>query len=119
MNKKNNRSGFTLVELIVVMCLMGIIMGAVLNFIQPTAKLYKTTNTYLNEEEAVTTIANALEDELMYATGVYVYATDDETKGPAEINNIVTEILNTPEHPNVKELSNCIVLDNVTVRDTP
>ena len=119
MNKKNNRSGFTLVELIVVMCLMGIIMGAVLNFIQPTAKLYKTTNTYLNEEEAVTTIANALEDDLMYATGVYVYATDDETKGPAEINNIVTEILNTPEHPNVKELSNCIVLDNVTVRDTP
>lgn len=117
MNKKNNRSGFTLVELIVVMCLMGIIMGAVLNFIQPTAKLYKTTNTYLNEEEAVTTIANALEDDLMYATGVYVYATDDETKGPAEISNIVTEIFNTGV--DVTELSNCIVLDNVTVRNTP
>lgn len=122
MNKKNNRSGFTLVELIVVMCLMGIIMGAVLNFIQPTAKLYKTTNTYLNEEEAVTTIANALEDDLMYATGVYVYATDDETKGPAEIENIITEIFND-KGINIKEqnksMSNCIVLDNVNVRDTP
>ncbi len=121
MNKKNNRSGFTLVELIVVMCLMGIIMGAVLNFIQPTAKLYKTTNTYLNEEEAVTTIANALEDDLMYATGVYVYATDDETKGPAEIENIITEIFND-KGINIKEqnksMSNCIVLDNVNVRDT-
>ena len=117
MNKKNNRSGFTLVELIVVMCLMGIIMGAVLNFIQPTAKLYKTTNTYLNEEEAVTTIANALEDDLMYATGVYVYATDDATKGPAQIMSIVTEIYNMGV--DVRDLSNCIVLDNETVRNTP
>ena len=64
--KKTNNSGFTLVELIVVMALLAIIMGAILNFIQPTAKLYATTNAYLNQEEAVSSVYNVLNDDLMF-----------------------------------------------------
>ncbi len=114
MTKKKNSSGFTLVELIVVMCLMGIIMGAVLNFIQPTASLYKSTNAYLNEEESVSMISDYLQDDLLYATGVYIYAADPAVPEDADINQVYNKInstLDTPIQP-----TNCIVLNNTSIR---
>lgn len=118
MNKKKNSSGFTLVELIVVMCLMGIIMGAVLNFIQPTASLYKTTNAYLNEEESVTMISEYLQDDLLYATGVYVYVADPAVADDADINKVYNKI-NTDLAAAGKDKiapTNCIVLNNDSIR---
>lgn len=110
--KTSNSSGFTLVELMVVMCLMGIIMGAILNFIQPTAELYKNTNAYLSEEEATTTVYNYLQDDLMYVTAVYI-----RTSSSDDIAEVIDEVyddsgvnlLTTP-------YTNCIRLDNVSVR---
>lgn len=100
-----NNCGFTLVELIVVMCLMGIIMGAVLNLMRPTSRLYAQTNRYLVEEESVSTISEYLQSELMYATGVYVYCGDESE---SDINAIAVD--------NGITMKNCIVLDNVTAR---
>lgn len=115
--KKSNSSGFTLIELIVVMALMGIIMGAILNFIQPTARLYSTTNAYLNQEEAVSSIYNVLNDDLTYATDIYVYVCPDGST--MTINEaaaaVKQELIDLGEPP--KQYNNCIVLDNVTVRD--
>ncbi len=115
--KKSNRSGFTLIELIVVMALMAIIMGAILRFIQPTAKLYSTTNAYLNQEEAINSIYTVLNDDLTYATDVYVYVCPDGTY--KTVNEAAEEVkqnlINLGESP--KQYNNCIVLDNVSVRD--
>lgn len=112
--KTSNSSGFTLVELMVVMCLMGIIMGAILNFISPTAELYKNTNTYLSEEEATTTIYNYLQDDLMYATALYIYPSDNDNidEVAEEIEDLgIDSVLSNP-------YTDCIVLNNADVRLT-
>lgn len=115
--KKTNNSGFTLVELIVVMALLAIIMGAILNFIQPTAKLYATTNAYLNQEEAVSSVYNVLNDDLTYATDVYVYVANDGDafSVDAAAAAVKQEIIDLGESP--VQFRNCLVLDNKTIRD--
>ncbi len=115
MQKHKNNSGFTLVELIVVMCIMGIIMGAVLNFLRPTARLYNTTNKYLNQEEAVDMIADYLKDDLMYATGVFVIRSNQ-----ADINELAqreASMVGSPFLDNF-DFKNCIVLDNTSIRSS-
>ena len=116
MQKHKNNSGFTLVELIVVMCIMGIIMGAVLNFLRPTAQLYNTTNKYLNQEEAVDMIADYLKDDLMYATGVFIIESNQ-----ADINAVAQRtnaaLTGTPDGKGL-DYKNCIVLDNASIRSS-
>lgn len=115
--KKTNNSGFTLIELIVVMALMAIIMGAILNFIQPTAALYSTTNAYLNQEEAVSSVYTVLNDDLTYATDVYVVvaAPGDALSVDTAAQTAKQELVDLGELP--KQYSNCLVLDNETIRD--
>ncbi len=116
MQKHKNNSGFTLVELIVVMCIMGIIMGAVLNFLRPTAQLYNTTNKYLNQEEAVDMIADYLKDDLMYATGAVIVESNQ-----ADINAVAQRFSDAAAaNPSMGEFDykNCIVLDNASIRSS-
>lgn len=118
--KKKNNAGFTLIELIVVMALMAIIMGAILNFIEPTSKLYATTNAYLNQEEAVTSIYNVLNDDLMYATDVCVFTgVSNHSDNDGETVGLAAELINYANAQtgnNTIMYNNCIVLDNVNVR---
>ena len=41
--KKSNKNGFTLVELIVVVVIFGMIMGAILNFMKPANEIHNDT----------------------------------------------------------------------------
>lgn len=115
--KKTNNAGFTLIELIVVMALMAIIMGAILNFIQPTASLYSSTNAYLSQEEAVTTVYNTLNDDLTFATDVYVVISNegDAFSVDTAAQTVRQELIDLGENP--IQFNNCLVLDNVTIRD--
>lgn len=115
--KKTSNAGFTLIELIVVMALMAIIMGAILNFIQPTARLYSTTNAYLSQEEAVSTVYNTLNDDLTFATDIYIVVADegDAFSVNDAAQKVKQELMDLGESP--IQFKNCLVLDNVTIRD--
>lgn len=69
---KNNKKGFTLVELIVVMALMSVIMMAIMYIMGPARKYYARTENNKNEETVCIAVSNAISDELKYATDVKV-----------------------------------------------
>ena len=69
---KNNRKGFTLIELMVVSIIMVMIMGAILNFIQPMNKFYQKTQALADTNDIGSTMMNYVDDELRYATDVVV-----------------------------------------------
>ena len=72
MKMKKNNKGFTLVELIVVLCIFGIIMGAILNIIKPTNEVYSDANDTMHTNVIGSGIAEYIDDELRYATNVLV-----------------------------------------------
>lgn len=73
MNKnKNLQSGFTLVELVVVMAIMAIIFGALMNVITPTNKFFNETEAFKDELVLSQGITDALGDEVRYSTNVVV-----------------------------------------------
>ena len=49
MNNKKNKNGFTLVELVIVMCIFGAIFACILNFIKPANQVPEGPASYLNE----------------------------------------------------------------------
>lgn len=69
---KNLQSGFTLVELIVVMAMMAIIFGALMNVVTPTNKFFTETEAFKDEVVLSEGLTNALAAEVRYATNVVV-----------------------------------------------
>ena len=76
-NKKGN--GFTLVELIVVMILMGVIMTAVVMILRPSQRTFSNITNKAYEEQITLTMSKLLNGSLRYATGVKVICTDGST----------------------------------------
>lgn len=73
MNKnKKLQSGFTLVELIVVVALMAIVFGALMNVIKPTNRFFNESEAFKDEVMISAGLTNALGDEVRYATNVLV-----------------------------------------------
>ena len=97
--KKNNK-GFTLVELIVVMCLMGIIMAAVMGLLSPTSHYYYKVQNTKDCEEVAVSVGKQINNELQYALAVNVICSDSAT---------VT-------NPDSTKFTNCIIIDNKTGR---
>lgn len=69
---KNNQSGFTLVELIVVMALMSIVFGALMNVLKPTNQFFAETEAFKDEVMISEGLTDALSAEVRYATNVVV-----------------------------------------------
>ena len=80
MNK--NQKGFTLVELIVVMALMAIIMGAVMAIMSPTAKFHNKVENTTNQEAVCIAVGDAIANEIQYARKVAVYYNDTNPGAP-------------------------------------
>jgi len=69
---KKNQSGFTLVELIVVVALMAIVFGALIKVIQPTNQFFKDTEAFKDEVMISEGLTEALASEIRYSTNVVV-----------------------------------------------
>ena len=69
---KNNQSGFTLVELIVVIALMSIVFGALMNIIKPVNQFFSDTEAFKDEVMISEGLTDALASEVRFATNVVV-----------------------------------------------
>lgn len=76
------KKGFTLVELIVVLMLMGIITTAIAMVIRPTTELYIDINNKTTEENAAITLFDVINGELRYALDVALVSNNDPTAIP-------------------------------------
>lgn len=69
---KNNKKGFTLVELIIVSAIMVMIMGAILNFIQPMNRFYTRTVYNSDANDVGSTLQDKIEADIRYATSICI-----------------------------------------------
>ena len=105
MNK--NRKGFTLVELIVVVTIFGVILGAILNMIKPANNVYHDADATMESNVIGSGLIDYLDDELRYSTNVlvlkdYIGVPDVSTSGTIGKSGVT--------------YSNCIVIDNNNLR---
>ena len=69
---KGNKKGFTLVEMVVVASLMVLIMGAILNFVQPINRFYQRTMYNSDANDIGSYIMDKFEAETRYSTNMLV-----------------------------------------------
>lgn len=105
MNK--NRKGFTLVELIVVVTIFGVILGAILNMIRPANDVYHDADATMESNIIGSGLIDYLDDELRYSTNVlvlkdYIGVPDVSTSGTIGASGVT--------------YSNCLVIDNNNLR---
>ena len=113
MNK--NRKGFTLVELVIVSTIMVMILGAILNFIQPINRFYNRTLAISDANDVGTTVMSSLESELRYATNVLVL---EDYEGVPKVKNghLLTSDDKINEYSKAVAFTDVIVIDNNNVR---
>ncbi|EXM38718.1 hypothetical protein RASY3_08480 [Ruminococcus albus SY3] len=70
--KKNNKNGFTLIELVIVATIMVMIMGAILNWIRPMNRFYQRTQALSDSNDVGSLLMDSVDDELRYATNVVI-----------------------------------------------
>ena len=109
MNKQMNKKGFTLVELVVVMAIFGMIMGAILSIIRPTNTIYNQADTTMHTNVIGSGLAEYIDDELRYSTNIMVLR---NFKG--------VPVVDTAGHvgSDTVAFTNCLILDNRNVRGT-
>ena len=105
MNK--NQKGFTLVELIVVMALRGIIMGAVMAIMSPTSRFYTKVENTTNQETVCIAVGDAIADEIQYARHVAVF-TEDTNIPPANCSKLITIDNTTPRISSKKKATGIV-----------
>ena len=112
MNKaKKNNSGFTLIELVVVIALLTLMMGAILQLMDPIRNVYHDTLDTVNTKTAGETMISYVEDKTRYATNVLVL---ENYKGVPQI---------TPSGNNAAKVGLCdvgftdvMIIDNTNLR---
>lgn len=104
----NNKKGFTLVELIVVMALMSVIMMAIMYIMGPARKYYTRTENNKNEEAVCIGVSDAISNELKYARNVKVYGWstgDPVPSAPSDCKSLIV-IDNVSDRPSSKKKAN-------------
>lgn len=76
MDNKRKAKGFTLIELMIVLAIFGIILSLVMSFIDPVAKVMKTTSTRERTAAYVDNIGEYIDNSLHYAKFMRVYNGD-------------------------------------------
>lgn len=76
MGNKRKAKGFTLIELMIVLAIFGIILSLVMSFIDPVAKVMKTTSTRERTAAYVDNIGEYIDNSLHYAKFMRVYNGD-------------------------------------------
>ena len=110
--RKKNSSGFTLVELIVVIALLTIMMGAILQLMDPIRNIYRDTYDTVNTKTTGETMISYIEDKVRYSTNVLVL---DNYVGVPQITPIPGK--KSAKVGNSKyEYTNVIVIDNTNIR---
>ncbi len=82
---KHLKKGFTLVELIVVLMLMGIITTAIAMIMNPANQMYVNITNKSGEEDAAITLGTYLNGRLRYATVVQVVCTKNPEDDPYKV----------------------------------
>ena len=87
--------GFTLIEMIVVVCLFMMMMACVFSILKPMQKVYKDTYEYTDGQAVGDIAARYIEDELRYANRLYLYDKMDLSSGEtAFIDNEIAKFRN-------------------------
>lgn len=107
---KNNK-GFTLVELIVVAAILSILMGAILNFIQPINQFYTNTWATTDANDIGNTVVDYLDKELRYTTNMLILE-DYEGLPVVEDGCVISD----SGAKSSTKFTDVIILDNVNVR---
>ena len=105
--KRKNKHGFTLVELVVVMCIFGMILSCILNFMKPANEVHEDVQATMDANIISSGIIEYLDDELRYANNVLVL--QDYLGVPAVSDKGYVGEYNIP-------FTNCIMIDNVHFR---
>ena len=102
---KKLQKGFTLIELIVVMAIMGIIMAVIMSIINPTSRIASRVESMKDEETAAIAVGRAIKSELEFATKVYVQGIDDGESMPSVPSDLkyVYVINNSEARPNSRK----------------
>lgn len=100
---KKNLKGFTLVELIVVMALMGIIMAGVFAILSPTSRMAARITSAKDEETAAFQAGRSVSNVLSYATNAIVYGVNAGGTVPNPSSDMYTYVY---------------IIDNVNARAT-
>ena len=111
--KRTNRSGFTLIELVVVMALLGIMMGAILRLLDPIKNIYNSTYNTVNTKTTGENMISFVEDKTRYSTNMLILEnyvgvpqiTPNEASNSAQVG--------TEEN----DYTDVIVIDNVNLRN--
>ncbi len=112
MNKKNEK-GFTLVELVVVIALLTVMMGAILQLMGPIRQVYNTTLNTVNTKTAGETIIGYIEDKTRYATDMLVLKNYEGVPQISPIGTSETFKVGACSAP----FTECIIVDNNHLRD--
>lgn len=102
--KSKLQSGFTLVELIVSMCIISIMFGAILQVVSPTTKFFEKTSDFKDQVDISATLTNTIEAEIRYASNVLIL--EDYVGVPVVDNKNQLQGL-----PNV-EFNTVLIIDN-------
>ena len=110
--KKKNNSGFTLVELIIVVALLAIMMGAILKLLDPIRSVYKDTYDTVNTKTVGETMISFVEDKVRYSTNVLVL---ENYVGVPKITPVLGK-KSAKVGASKYEYTNVIVVDNTNIR---
>ncbi|SFC45596.1 PilW family protein [Ruminococcus albus] len=111
--KKNNKKGFTLIELVIVATIMVMIMGAILNWIRPMNKFYERTQALADSNDVGSEVMDFVDDELRYATNVVVL--QDYQGVPKLAEGYLVDTSGNISYTNAK-FTNALIIDNENIR---
>lgn len=97
--RKHLKKGFTLVELLVVLMLMGLITTCVVMALRPVTQIYADINYKYDEENGSITLFDFINGDVRYATDVQIISTDTNTMpSPGDFQSFI--LLCNEKRPN-------------------